>query len=522
MKKAVMAGIFVLVLVAALFFLKNINPDPEYAAEIERQNIEEKARAQNAVMTFEVEAPSNTLEGDTVWIYLHNQKGYEMEEAGDSRYRARVSIHELPELAAGGTVRYRYSRNGYDYHTAEYLEPDTNDYFWTSKGRETKFENGKVQKDKIERWRWFPPEGMNTVRTSTIKPKGNFLPRTDGMEFRSGQIIEDLYVDAFDDFFNSTAQHLKETGYRWVEVDPPLQMVIGEDGFPKVVNDKGNSPNYPDMEKLKEEILAYKKQGLHVMMAPQLCCEVIDYGNRSQEWWNTYFSELEKFLIDHAKAAEETGVEALHYAVGTDYPGADKDARWRGIFREIKKHFSGEVGEMVWNFENKGIIPEAQYITWADELDYFYIAIDAPISLSDNPTDDELKEGAGKALDGAKALYTKHGKPVLARTTYFNVEKTWKGAAFYHIDSIPGISNPEKDLEESIYRFGPQDQARVVNAYFQAIAERPFVMGYAQFGYGHWENPLAPDLSVRGKPSEDVWKKWNEKIYDNKNNQDIK
>ncbi|MBI2043990.1 hypothetical protein HYT24_01355, partial [Candidatus Pacearchaeota archaeon] len=463
----IIIGIILFVVIAS-FFLKNLNLDPDYKAEVERQNIEKKAHAENAQMTFEVKAPENTIEGDTVWIYLHNQKGYKMEKIGDFTYNINVSINELPELTENGNVKYRYSRNGYDFHTAEYLEEDTNNYFWREKGRKTAFENGKTQKDEIERWRWFPPVGTPIVKTSNITPEGNFLPRIKGMEFRSGQIIEDLYVDAFDDFFNSTAKHLKETGYRWVELDPPEQMTL-VDGMPKVINKIGEAPNYPNEEKLKEEILAYKKEGLKVVLAPQMCCEIIDFSNRSDEWWDAYFSEVEKFLVRMAKVAEETGVDSFHYAAGADYQGSDKDERWRNLFREIRKHYSGEVGEMVWNFENYGIIPEAKDITWGNELDYFYIAIDAPISTKDNPTDEELEENAGKVLDGAKELNTMYGKPVFARTTYFNVKETWKGNSFYDIGSVPWISESEKSLQESIYEFKPEDQARVVNAYFHAI-----------------------------------------------------
>lgn len=116
-------------------------------------------------------------------------------------------------------------------------------------------------------------------------------------------------------------------------------------------------------------------------------------------------------------------------------------------------------------------------------------------------------------LDGVKQLYDRYQKPVFVRTAYNNVRKSWLGNTYYDISSIPWVSDPEQKLKESKYAFGPHDQARVLNAYFRAIAERPWVIGLAQFGYTHWEYPLAADLSVRGKPSEDLWRKWNALIY---------
>ncbi len=71
----------------------------------------------------------------------------------------------------------------------------------------------------------------------------------------------------------------------------------------------------------------------------------------------------------------------------------------------------------------------------------------------------------------------------------------------------------EVKLKESIYEFNTEDHARTVNAYFQAIAERPWVIGYFHFGYTHWEYPLAADMSIRGKPAEDIWREWNGVVY---------
>jgi predicted AAA+ superfamily ATPase len=56
-------------------------------------------------------------------------------------------------------------------------------------------------------------------------------------------------------------------------------------------------------------------------------------------------------------------------------------------------------------------------------------------------------------------------------------------------------------------------QSRVVQAYFEAIKERPWVTGFFLFGYEYEERPLAVEWSARGKPAEDVWRKWNRVIY---------
>ncbi len=481
-------------------------------------------------MVFEVAIPENTPAGDTVWIYVM-QIPHKMEKIKDFTHTITLNETQLFNQGyipiGGDTIRYRYSRNRYDFHTAEYLVPtpeepdrDTNNYFWTAHGRDSDYEPGKIQKDTIERWRWFPKEGTIT-KTTHLEPSGNFLPRVNNLEFRSGQTIEDLYVPAFHDFFDSIAHHVKEQGYTWVEIDPPWQWTE-VDNLPKVANDWENNPNYPDDGTFLEEVQAYKKQGLKVLIAPQLCCSPLDTANRTEGWWRTYFNETERFLLHFASLAEQADADAFSYAVGTwetEEAAIDIEREWRRIFGSIRNVFSGEVGQMVWVLGPDASpspvpIPQPESVPWAGMLDFILVASDFPLSMKDDPTNEELKKGADAVLDGMKVFYDTYKKPILIRNGYFNVRNSWKGQSFYSISSIPWIGDPEAVLKESKYEFDTHDHARVVHAYFRAIAERPWAIGYFHFGYTHWENPLSPWMSIRGKPAEDIWRKWNGVIYE--------
>ncbi len=483
-------------------------------------------------MTFEVDIPKNTLSGDIIKIYVF-QKPYLMEKVGPSRYRLFLNESQLfgwegAPWQPRDIVLYRYSRNGWDFYTAEYLEPttqepnrDTNDYFWTQHGRETTYIPGKVQLDAIERWRFFPLQGL-PERTSFLEPSAPFLPRINNQQFRSGQTIEDLYIVGFQDFFNPTAEHMKNVGYTWVELDPPWQWTE-ENGLPKVINDVQNAPNYPDDETFVAEVRAHKAAGLKVHIAPQLCCTALNFNDRSTLWWDAYFQETERFLLHFARLAEEGQADAFMYAVPSwemdKVPTTiDINAKWQYIFQRIHQVFSKEVGEMIWMLgpdvaSTPQPIPGTDFVQWADQLDFFMVATEYPLSTKDNPADEELTKGAAAVLDGAKVFHDRFHKPLIFRNGYFNVKYSWKGQAFYQIDSIPGPAEPEARIQESRYEFNTQDHARTVNAMFQAIAQQPWVIGYFHFGYTHWEYPLATDMSIRGKPAEDIWRKWNEEIY---------
>jgi len=533
MKKGVKYAIITLILILGVIIIfNNQNKEDNIAPEIETEEADQQGKAleiqespqeessqeSSESMTFLVSVPENTLEGDTVYIYTHTQQKFKMNKTSPFEYEITLTQNQL-QLHEEGMIQYRYSRNGYDFHTAEYLEPDTNDYFWTKKGRTVSFENGKIQQDTIRRWRFFPEEGMITKKTG-LQPQGDFLPRINNIPFRSGQTIEDLYVDAFHEFFDSTAEHMKDQGYNWVEIDPPWQW-IEVNGLPKVRNEIKNNPNYPNDEMFLEEVRAYKKQGLSVYIAPQACCTPLNMENRTQEWWQAYFTETERFLVHFAELAQEADADAFSYAV-TEWDDEkiplDVEQEWRTIFKSIKKVFDGEVGQMVWILgpevsAEPSLIPDMKSLTWADELDFIMVHSDFPLSEKENPTDEELKHGADAVVDGTRIIYDTFAIPVLIRNGYFNVKYSWKGQTFYSISSIPWISDPESKLKESVYEFDTEDHARVVNAYFKAIAEKPWVIGYLHFGYTHWEDPLSPWMSVRGKPAEDIWNRWNMKIY---------
>ncbi|MBI3494812.1 hypothetical protein HY004_02415 [Candidatus Saccharibacteria bacterium] len=311
-------------------------------------------------LTLVVTVPENTPQDDTVWVYIW-QAPRKMEKVSGHVYRLTLTETELAEaqkapVKSGVVVPYRYSRNGYDFHTAEYLEPtleepnrDTNDYFWTKQGRKVIYDPGKTVSDTIKRWRWFPEKGMSE-QTITLEPDREFLPRIGGVLFHSGQTIEDFYTPAFHtpafhDFFDSTARHLKRQGFTWVELDPPWQW-IEENGLPKIKNESAHNPNYPSDETFLEEVRTYKKEGLRVLVAPQVCCTPLNTQDRPKEWWDAYFDETERFLVHFAKLAEQGDADAFMYAIPASdtYPASvDLEKKWRTIFGNIKKIFNGEV-----------------------------------------------------------------------------------------------------------------------------------------------------------------------------------
>lgn len=101
-------------------------------------------------ITFEAKIPKNTPQSDTVHIYFPDNKSYEMNKKSDYVYSITLPPEAL-SITENNTINYRYGRNGHNFNTAEYIEPDTNDYFWRSKGRTIEYKGGKIQKDLVKR-----------------------------------------------------------------------------------------------------------------------------------------------------------------------------------------------------------------------------------------------------------------------------------------------------------------------------------------------------------------------------------
>lgn len=477
-------------------------------------------------LRFEVTVPDNTQPADRIFVILFRPNGvipHEMERVDESVFRRSFELSYLEQGEDNGeaVVHYRYDRNGQGVNTMEYLVDDRGDEIFPTAdrlGRTAPFRAGVVQRDTVSQWRWMPPDGTPVPIESEISPTSPWSPRVSGESFRLGQYMQDLYSPWYDAHFQSSARRLTDRGHNWVALSPPWQWV--DDDPPQLGNALAlgipGHPNYPDDEKLIEHIRAFDSAGLEVHLEPQICCIGIDRSNRSASWWQTYADEVEAFLVHHAQVAERAGATSFGFEPfglhNSNHPESEK--RIDEMLAAVSTSFSGELTTKVMIFivdgENRGIIPEAEAFSWGDGIDYFILATDAKVVESSDPTDAELKEGAGAVLDQAKVLYEQYDKPMMVDLRYKVVAESWRGSPFYHTGEIPGAGDPMDAYVDHAY--SGEDQARTVNGYMAAIADRPWVVGYFHFGYWHWDMPLLPDWSVSGKPAEDVLRKWGERI----------
>lgn len=486
-------------------------------------------------MTFRVKIPENTPEEDTIGISLYTQSLLQMKKIGNDLYEVKVSTDQINFVAtdmSGKNVWYAYVRNQFQDTGAPYSSefipgtPNTNDYFNTRRGRTAVFTPGTVQEDTIFRWKWFPKEGWPMEDISDFGPDRNFEPRIDHVLFRSGQGLMDEYRPWMDHLFTPTAQHMRELGYEWIIIFPSWDWDSDKPKLRHLKKDEqsGDVLGFPD-DKTRKQIHDFKAGGLNVILAPQICCTNLNRESRSAEWWNMYWEEVERFYIHYANVAQEEHVEALiaNFApigntegMGKEISQIEQEA-WSKIWESVRKVYSGERGQMVWLFNSGmgGLTPEPSFITWASDVDFFYVQSVAGISDNSNPTAEELYKGAKDVFLDIKRIHDVYGKPVIVQSQFSSISKAWKGE-FSEFKPAVNICGDDNSDEGCNAFFSGHDQARAIHAYWQVIAEEPWVIGYTNFGYRPEEIPLKPEWSVRGKPADKVWKKWNSLIYQNK------
>lgn len=481
------------------------------------------------VMIFRVKIPDNTPKEDTISISLYGGRMVQMKKVGDYLYEAEISSDQIAFVAndlSDKNIWYAYTRNQFQDTGASYNSefipgtPNTNDYFGTRRGRSALFKIGTIQKDEITRWKWFFEKGWPSENISDLGPDREFGKRIQNERFRSGQGLMDEYRPWMDHLFVSTAKHMRENDYEWIVFFPAWNWESSNPPkvrYLKTDRQTGEIIGFPD-EKMHKQIRDFKKEGLKIILAPQICCTNIEREGRSREWWKQYWEEIKRVYVHYAKMAHDEGVEALvadfapignTESMGEEISQIEQKA-WADIWSSVSTIYSGERGQMIWQFESNmgGLSPEPNFITWADKLDFFYVQNVTGISDNSNPTTKELYQGAKEKFLDMKRLYDMHNKPILVQSQFSSVPKAWKGE-FSEDKPAPDICDDDSSDEGCDIFFSGRDQAIAVNAFWQVIAENPWVIGYTNFGYRPEEIPLKPEWSVRGKATEQIWQKWN-------------
>ncbi|MBI2856116.1 MAG: hypothetical protein HYX93_04645 [Chloroflexi bacterium] len=331
---------------------------------------------------------------------------------------------------------------------------------------------------------------------STVSPRPTFM---------AGAALLDFWSDEFKALMPTTLDHLKSQGVEWVDVSQ-----IWNYGrlFPEPILEnrslQGGMLLTPmdDMRFIASEI---KARGMKLLIHAQANAEMTAeaehvFDPHSDEWYEAYFVQFERFMLDVAAMAQEVGADMVavpRVMAVFQNPGyeATYNARMAEIILKMRALYDGLItsetgapGSLQFDFHR---LLDFQGVYWFEPLD---VADDAPV--------EELQAALEARLDGFYLeVYQRYGKPLVIMQFAYG---SYAGAA----RMAPGGNSG--DTEDQPVALDLLAQARLYEAFFRAIASRPWVAGVFPFGYHLLDLPLDRDFSMRTKPAEAVAARWYE------------
>jgi hypothetical protein len=228
-------------------------------------------------------------------------------------------------------------------------------------------------------------------------------------------------------------------------------------------------------------------------------------GPHSNEWWDQWLIEAQKFYLYNADIAEQTGAEMLLlpgpvYHVFQGEEGFEDpsyitifDQKMSELIGEVREHYSGLIAingaqSSLYNFPG-----QADFVV----ITPFDMGTD--LNVSSNASVAEIKRAFESLLDKkAKLLFTTYNKPVLVQITYPSIDDAVSGI----IGDSPWDVNDPSTIVDLI------EQANIYEGFFQAILDRPWIAGTFDYTYHFFDLPEDETPSIRAKPAEMVISKY--------------
>lgn len=176
----------------------------------------------------------------------------------------------------------------------------------------------------------------------------------------------------------------------------------------------------------------------------------------SDEDWDTFFSNYEFWIMHYALLAEREGVDALCLGTELVRTTVEHPDRWKTIIAKVRAVYGGQLTYAA----NWG--EEFENFTFWDELDAIGLNSYYPISEKDDPTDEELLDGARRWFKLAAEVSKQVDRPLwLTEVGYRSVAGAWKN---------PHAESNGRDPDNTT-------QARCYHAMLSAAGETPELKG---------------------------------------------
>lgn len=360
--------------------------------------------------------------------------------------------------------------------------------------------------DTVTRWRWWPVDGVvpavDTTGDATAPP-----PTLPGPGFLRGVMLPDWWDPRWLPALDLTMHRIADRAHAsWVAYPVVVPLAQWD---PPVFDPEG--PNGTPDDDLIVLLDSARAAGLQVLLAPMAWPTGgpdPSPGAHDAQWWEAFATAWREQLLRLATLAQQHDVSMLKVSLWSNLYNLSADDVSQvnlltdSLFAEVRSTYDGSL-----LVEYDPYLPSGTALTAWDEADVLGAVVWDfwPYHLTDSldPTVAELRTGFGDGMDRdlAPAAAT-YDKPVLIESF----------AAYSYDGAASGVQAPEEETnpeyaDDPSWKLDLGVQQRCYEAMLQAVAARPFITGLVSFVYTYW-NELSKDISVTGKPAEDVLARW--------------
>jgi hypothetical protein len=248
-------------------------------------------------------------------------------------------------------------------------------------------------------------------------------------------------------------------------------------------------------DELEHVITKAHDLGLSVMLKPHVNLadpshsrDQISFG-RDEAGWRAWFGSYTAMLLRYADLAQRSGVEYL--VLGTELQGTSgREADWRALIHKVREVYKGKLTYAALTYF------EPWQITWWDELDAIGIDAYYLVTLTNNPTPEQLRLGWQPIVVMLDKLAARWNKPILfTEVGYLSVDGSNRLPGVWQLDGATDV----------------REQADGYEAIFDVFSGESWWKGAYWWSYDTNPNQGGPDdrsYTPHGKPAEDVLRRW--------------
>ncbi len=226
----------------------------------------------------------------------------------------------------------------------------------------------------------------------------------------------------------------------------------------------------------------------------------------SEEDWQKWFADYEKFILHYARLAEAENMEML--CIGTELHKTciEREQDWRKLIAKIRSVYSGDLTYAA-NFSQ-----EFEEVAFWDELDYIGVQAYFPVATSENPTVEEVRQGWQPHLEKLEAFSKRYQKPILF------TEAGYKSTKNSGIEPWAWPQRLSEEERQTIY--SEEAQATLYEAMFREVFDKPYIAGIHLWKWYPSQERTSSNTSERqrqfynidftpqGKKAEEVMAEW--------------